>query len=47
LLYDKNEVMGSPLSPGHGSLKQLFRFNEMQAPPTAGGGRQQGGYRGY
>jgi hypothetical protein len=32
-LYEKVMMAASP-SPGHGSLKQLFRFNEMQAPPA-------------
>jgi hypothetical protein len=35
LLYEKAPIMNSP-SPGHGSLKQLFRFSEMQAPPSGG-----------
>jgi hypothetical protein len=33
--YEKLLMSQSPSSPSHGSLKQLFRFNEMQAPPTA------------
>jgi hypothetical protein len=34
LVYEKERVIGSPMRDGHGSLKQLFRFSEMQAPPT-------------
>lgn len=34
MLYEKMMMSATP-SPGHGSLKQLFKFNEMQAPPTA------------
>jgi len=33
MLYEKM-LMSASTSPGHGSLKQLFKFSEMQAPPT-------------
>lgn len=33
LLYEKKSSL-PPASPSQGSLKQLFRFNEMQAPPS-------------
>jgi hypothetical protein len=38
MMYGKERLAGSPLRDGHGSLKQLFRFSEMQAPPTHANG---------
>jgi hypothetical protein len=40
MCYEKERVVGSPMraGEGYGSLKQLFRFSEMQAPPTRANG---------
>lgn len=41
MMYEKKQSL-PPASPGQGSLRQLFRFSEMQAPPSLAEARRPG-----